>query len=78
MVDTTYKTKDLAEAAALMVIGQSLKDIEREAGVCWFVFSGGQQSQDISNKYYFGELLVNARDYQEAMKRLKNLIFTRN
>lgn len=70
-----YKTKDLAEASALITTGNNLKRIEREDRICFFIFEGGENCQKISNKYFFGELMVNARSFYEAMVRLKNRIF---
>ncbi len=71
-----YKTKDLAEAGALIVKKQQLVEIEREGKTCWFVFQNGQECQRLSNEFFFGELLLNARDYYEALNRLKNRIFS--
>lgn len=70
-----YKTKDLAEAAALLVSGKQLVEVEREANVCWFVFLNPGACRSAANQYYFGELFVNARTYREAINRLKNMIF---
>lgn len=72
-----YSTKDLAEAAALMVLGQSLTEINREGDICWFVFEDERACQELSHKYFFDNLLVKARDYQEAMKRLKRMVFAK-
>lgn len=70
-----YKTKDLAEAAALIVKKLPLISIERDCAICWFVFENKKECQLVSNRFFFGELQVNAREYQEAMARLKNRIF---
>jgi hypothetical protein len=70
-----YRTKDLAEASALITTGNILVRIERENKVCFFVFDNRTNCQAISNKYFFGELSVNARNFYEAMVRLKNRIF---
>lgn len=70
-----YKTKDLSEAAALIVKKLPLISIEREYTICWFVFENKKECQLVSNQFFFSELLVNAREYQEAMARLKNRIF---
>ena len=71
-----YKTKDLGEAAALIVRKQRLIDIERVGKTCWFVFENSQNCKELSNKFFFGELLVNARDYHESLSMLKNRIFS--
>lgn len=70
-----YKTKDLAEATALITTGNVLIDIEREGNICFFIFNNKEKCIEISNKYFFGKLTVNARDFYESMVRLKNRIF---
>ncbi len=72
-----YKTKDLAEASTLIVKGQQLSTIEREGRVCWFVFINKKGCEELSNNYYFGEVLVNARNFHEVMSRLKGRIFAK-
>jgi len=71
-----YKTKDLAEASMLIVKRQKLISVEREGRICWFVFSDKRECEQLSNDYYFGEILVSARDFHEAMSRLKGRIFS--
>lgn len=71
-----YKTKDLAEAGALIIMEQKLIRIEREDRICWFVFTDVKKCQELSSEFFFGELLVNARVYYEALNRLKNRIFS--
>lgn len=73
-----YKTKDLAEASMLIVKKQQLFSIERDGQICWFVFQNKKECESLSNNYYFGELFINARDFQEVMKMLKGRIFARN
>jgi len=71
-----YRTKDLAEASMLLVKGQKLKTIEKEGRICWFVFENKIPCEQLSNDYYFGETLVNAREFHTAMSRLKGMIFS--
>lgn len=74
----TYKTKDTAEAAVLIIKGQQLQTIEREGRICWFVFDNEKKvCEPLSDKYYFGEILVNARIFHEVISRLKGRIFAR-
>lgn len=72
-----YKTRDLAESAALIVKQLKLNRVEREGKTCWFLFEDIEKCKFISNSFFFGELLVNAREYYEATTRLKNRIFSR-
>lgn len=72
-----YKTKDLAEAGALIVKKQRLVEIERDGKTCWFIFGNKQECEKLSKQFFFGELIVNAREYYEVLNRLKNRIFSR-
>ena len=72
----TYKTKDLAEAAALLVMKRALATIERKGNICFFVFENKSRCEEISRQFFFDTLLVNAREYHEAIARLKNRIFS--
>lgn len=76
-MENTYKTKDLAEAGGLIVKKQNLIRIDRKGTVCWFVFQDKKMCEEIANKFFFGEVLVNAREYYEVLNRLKNRIFSR-
>lgn len=73
-----YKTRDLAEAAMLIVKNMPLADFQREGQICWFVFENKEECQKLANQYYFGEILVNARNFHEVMSRLKGRIFSRS
>lgn len=66
-----YKTKDLGEASALLAKGQKLLFLSKEDSFYWFIFEQGR-CQEFSSEYWFGELLVNARTYNDCMKTLKN------
>jgi len=73
-MENIYKTKDLAEAGALII--KKLQLIEREGKICWFLFSNKQECEKLSNQFFFGEFLVNALEYHETLNRLKNRIFS--
>ena len=71
-----YRTKHLAEAAMLLTMRRVLVEIEREGNVCFFVFENKKRCEELSKQFFFDTLLVNARDYYDAMNRLKNRIFS--
>ena len=75
MNNLEYRTKDLAEATALISSDQNMIRIERDGSVCFFIFENKTACENISNKFFFGNLQVNARNFYEAMVRLKNRIF---
>ena len=70
-----YRTRSLAEAGALKVKGQNLIRVEREGVICWFLFENKKECEQLSSQFYFGSLQVNAREYQDALKTLKTVIF---
>ena len=70
-----YKTKDLAEASLLLVKNQKLIRLEREGRIVYFVFGNKKTCEELSNQFWFGECLVNAKSYHEATITLKNRIF---
>lgn len=72
-----YSTRDIGEAASLIVRKQKLIRIDRDNRICWFVFENIEECKKLSSDFFFGELLINARDYYEALGRLKNRIFSR-
>lgn len=78
MENQPYKTKDLGEAAALVVKEIQLIEVERQGSVCWFVFQDITQCELLSKQYFFGKLLINARAVHEASVRLKSMIFNRH
>ena len=72
--DGDHKTKDLPEVAALIINKQKLIKIQRDGSICWFIFEHSPKCEEISTEYYFGNLLVNAREYYETMKMLKGKV----
>jgi hypothetical protein len=70
-----YKTKDLGEAAALLCESSQLLRLEQDQNFSWFVFSNQNNCRNLSNHYWFGNLTVNARSYQEALRTLKDRLF---
>lgn len=74
MENNEFFTKDLNEASALLVSGVKLLRLERGQGHYWFVFEK-QNAQEISNKFWSNELLVDAQRYSDAIRRLKDRLF---
>lgn len=74
-LQSEYRTKDLGEAAALFCKSAKLLRLEQEEGFSWFIFRSKDICQRISNNYWFGELLINAKSYQDALRTLKDRLF---
>lgn len=69
-----FFTKDLNEASALLVSGVKLLRLERGQGHYWFVFEK-EGTQEISIKFWNGDLLVDAQKYSDAIRKLKDRLF---
>ena len=70
-----YRIRDLSEAGVLLVSGKKLIEIKKEGNVCWFEFEDFDDCKRISELFWFGELMVNAKSYYDAITRLKSRIF---
>ncbi|OGK19010.1 hypothetical protein A3D80_03515 [Candidatus Roizmanbacteria bacterium RIFCSPHIGHO2_02_FULL_40_13b] len=72
--ENEYKTKDLPEVAALIMQKQAPIKMQRDGDTCWFVFLHNKKTEEVSLDYYFGNLLVNAREYYEVLRMLKGKV----
>lgn len=70
-----YKTRDLAESAALIAHRQPLLTVKCLEGVCWFYFNFSEECKRLSQLFYFGDLPVNAREYSQLSKGLTKKMF---
>lgn len=76
MKTNVYKTKDLWEAAALLVHHIKLFDVQKKGSICIFIFDDSENKAcKLARDYYFDNLQVNAFAYQEAVSKLKKQIF---
>ena len=72
-----YKTKDLPEAGALLASNAKLLGLEKEANFYWFLFENKLLCEQLSNAYWNNELQVSAKAYSNALKELKDRLFSR-
>jgi len=76
MTRNEMAVKDLGEAAVLTMAGMPLVEFRTTDDIFWFVFGEKDKCQLISNSYWFGEYLVDAKTFRETIVRLKNRIFS--
>jgi hypothetical protein len=76
MENRFYKTRDLGESAALLLSNAHLVNFAREGKIVWFYFEDAAIYKKLSDEYFFGQIKVNARDFYQAMTKLKNRIFS--
>lgn len=76
MDNNEYSTKDLAEGSLLLVKNKKLIRLDRQGKIVYFIFADRKSCEELSNQFWFGQCLVNAKSYYEAMTTLKNRIFS--
>lgn len=70
-----YKTRDLGEAAALVCDLVKLLRLQKESKFYWFIFTNKSLCEQLANEYWSGDLKINARQYNEALRSLKDRLF---
>lgn len=73
-----YPTKDFYEAALLYASGVKLISCDKVDKVCWFLFSPRGKAESLAKKYWSKEVDVNAKVYSEAIRSLKEIIYSKN
>jgi hypothetical protein len=74
MNNNEFYTKDLFEACSIIAVGIRLLRLDTGEGFYWFVFDG-KKAKEVSNKYWKGELQVDALVYSDTFHRLKKRLF---
>ena len=72
-----FLTKDLSVAGLCYAKGVKLLEVRREGRLCWFVFQNKNRCQDLQQDYFAKAVEVNAKDYADALRTLKDLVFMR-
>ena len=78
MKKNAFRTKDLAEAAALDASGLSPINLEPgpDGRSVLFVFAEPAQAQELSRRFWSGQLHISARTYSDSLRRLKDRLFS--
>lgn len=72
-----FETKDIYQAAFLYARRLKLLRLEREGSSYWFVFENMKEAEALSNSYWGRDADVNAKAYSDAIRSLKDMIFSR-
>lgn len=72
--NTRYRTKDFSEAALLIASGVKLSDVERTTPR-FFVFEDYHRAVALTEAFWRGDAIVNARSFVDATRRVKDLIY---
>lgn len=72
-----FSTKDLYLAAALYSKGVKFLGVDRDGRLCWFIFEDKVLCEEIQQKYFSKTLEVNAKEYSDSLRTLKDLVFAK-
>ena len=72
-----FRTKDLSIAAYLYASGKRLFESHKIDGRIWFVFDDKATCEELVNSYWRKEASVNGKEFADAIRTLKDLIFNK-
>ena len=73
-----YKTKDLFIGAYLYAMGQKFLGLEDDGtGIFWFTFKDSVKCEKLVLQYWNKESEVNAKDYADAIRSFKDIVFSK-
>lgn len=70
-----FVSKDLYLSALCYAKGLRLERIERQGRVCWFLFDDKSRGEQLRREFIAKSIEVNAKDYCDALRTLKDLLF---
>lgn len=71
-----YETKDLYEGSFLLAYQQKLLGLKKENKYYWFIFQNRIACEKLSSGYWAGTVQVNAKNYSDAIRTLKDRLFS--
>lgn len=75
MSDQFYLCRDLYFSALLYAKRVPLEKAERDGKTYWFYFEDKEKCEQIYKEFFGRKVLVNARDYVDAVNALRDIIF---
>lgn len=70
-----FLTKDLSLAGMLYAKGVTFVGVNRGGRLCWFVFENHQLCEKLQQQFFAKSVEVNAKEYADALRTLKDLVF---
>lgn len=74
--ENVFSTYDMGMTSALLSVGYKLLTIEKGRGKKLFVFETSDELIQDAQKYWAGELDVDAQTYFNSIKNLKNQLYS--
>lgn len=78
MNKNVYQTKDLYEASLLYALNKKFMGLKQEGSFYWFQFEDKDSCEQIADKFWAKKIEANIKEYAEAIRTLKDRIFSRN
>jgi len=75
-MENYYLTKDLYLAGFLYAKGIEFGGVKRQGSLCWFVFVDKPICESLQLQFFAKSTEVNAKDYADSLRTLKNLIYS--
>lgn len=70
-----FVSKDLYLSALCYAKGVKLQRVNRQGRVCWFVFENKELGEQLQQGFITKTVEVNAKEYSDALRTLKDLLF---
>ena len=77
MTIDSFRSKDLAESAFLYASGAKLIKSDNENGKVWFIFADKSCCEKLTATYWSKQAVVNAKEFSDAIRTLKDIIFNK-
>jgi len=72
-----YRTRDLSEASFLYACRKKLIQLDNDDGRIWFMFNDVDSCQKLADSFWRREASINAKEFADAIRTLKDMIFSR-
>lgn len=76
-MENYYRTKDLSEASFLYASGKKLIRLDKDNVKIWFIFEDKLSCENLSNSFWRKEATINAKEFADSIRTLKDLIFNK-
>ena len=70
-----FLTKAFQLAGLSYAKGAGFIGVNRNGRLCWFVFENHQLCEKLQQQFFAKSVEVNAKDYADAIRTLKDLVF---
>jgi len=73
---STYSTRDLGEATALLTSGCVMTDLQWKNNRAYFIFEDVEHCKELSQQYFFGGLSQPSKFFYENLRTIKRKLYS--